>query len=69
MSNKHIKLWAWKDAPEHFRALSRNGGDEDWVALIPDELDAPSWLEAMDSCRDPQIFHRAEGTVWIGAHS
>jgi hypothetical protein len=26
-----IKVWAWQDAPEALRGLSRHGGDEDWL--------------------------------------
>jgi len=31
----HIRVWAWKDAPEELKALSQHGGDEDWLALLP----------------------------------
>jgi hypothetical protein len=31
-----IRIWHYKDAPNDWPALSRNGGDEDWIAFIPD---------------------------------
>lgn len=30
-----ISVWTWKRAPENFKNLSRYGGDEDWVAFVP----------------------------------
>ena len=30
-----ITLYAWEDAPERYRQLSRHGGDEDIVAVGP----------------------------------
>lgn len=30
-----ILVWAWRDAPTQYRALSTHGGDEDWVAVVP----------------------------------
>lgn len=34
----HIRVWRFEDAPEELRNLSTNGGDEDWIALIPPKL-------------------------------
>ena len=31
----HIKMWPFKKAPEVLRVLSPNGGDEEWLALVP----------------------------------
>lgn len=33
-----VKIWRWEDAPQHLKNLSTNGGDEDFVVLIPAEL-------------------------------
>jgi len=44
----YIKVWRFHDAPEEFKNLSDNGGDEDWVALIPPwfiDEDVP-WLDS-----------------------
>lgn len=30
----NIRIWQFQDAPEQYRALSTNGGDEDWVAEV-----------------------------------
>jgi len=32
---KPIKIWEFNDAPIEFQNTSKNGGDEDWLALIP----------------------------------
>ena len=32
---KSIKIWRFDDAPKKYRDMSRSGGDEDWVAIIP----------------------------------
>lgn len=37
---KMIKVWAFKDAPQEYRKLSENGGDEDWVLV----MDRDEWL-------------------------
>lgn len=39
-----IQVWAFNDAPEHLRALSTNGGNEDWIALLPHGWGAERWL-------------------------
>lgn len=33
--NDFIKIWRFENAPKKYAALSENGGDEDWVCLIP----------------------------------
>ena len=30
-----IRIWQFRDAPLKYRKLSRNGGDEDWLAVVP----------------------------------
>lgn len=35
-----IRVWNFYDAPEEFRSLSTNGGDEDWIAVLP-----PGYME------------------------
>ncbi len=32
-----IQVWRFEDAPEELRQKSTNGGDEDWIALVPAE--------------------------------
>jgi hypothetical protein len=36
---KVIKVWRFQDAPQRLRKLSRHGGDEDWIVLVPKHLD------------------------------
>ncbi len=33
-----IILWRFEDAPAYLRKLSTHGGDEDWLAIIPDSV-------------------------------
>jgi hypothetical protein len=48
-----IKVWRWEDAPLEFKDLSPHGGNEDWVAFVPDSIGKDSdgriiripWLE------------------------
>lgn len=35
---KAITMWQFKDAPAILRALSDNGGDEDWLAIVPKSI-------------------------------
>lgn len=43
----HIRVWAFEDAPEELACLSQNGGDEDWLALVPPKFNGntPNWLD------------------------
>jgi len=65
-------VWPFRDAPTFLQALSVNGGDEDWVVLIPLGLGdpLPAWIEFTDSMRDPIRYTLTTGhVVYIGAHS
>jgi hypothetical protein len=33
------KIWPFHNAPPEYRQFSNHGGDEDWVAFIPDGVD------------------------------
>lgn len=35
MTEKVMKIWPFHSAPAELQALSTNGGDEDFVALVP----------------------------------
>ena len=72
--NDHIKVWPFHDAPEQYQALSGNGGDEDWLALVPldwRETQYIPWLEDYGPfgrcCID--WYEHADGWVVIGAHA
>ena len=43
MSRPAIQVWRFADAPEDMRALSINGGDEDWLAVVPPEY-GDEWI-------------------------
>jgi len=34
----YVKVYRYQDAPDHLKKLSTNGGDEDWIAVIPENL-------------------------------
>jgi hypothetical protein len=72
----HIRIWRFCDAPEELRNLSTNGGDEDWVALIPPIL-AGEWIGFLDEgtsfgCCSVDKFQHPElpgYIVKIGSHA
>lgn len=71
---KAIQVWRWQDAPQNFRALSRHGGDEDWLALIPKELaDLPiAWMDdgtPFGCCSVSSHTLKSGDIVRIGAHA
>jgi len=76
----YIRIWRFHDAPADLRALSNNGGDEDWLAVIPpsifhaDEDDWIGWMEAGHSfgCCDVSRYEHptlAGYQVRIGSHA
>lgn len=67
-----IVVWRFREAPEALQELSPHGGDEDWLAFIPEKYadDWIGWLEhgpfgVCDISRHPV----AGGEVRIGAHA
>lgn len=67
-----ITVWAFCDAPESLRRLSTNGGDEDWLAFVPDSLVGTyiGWLDRGSPfgayCVD--VHPIKGGEVRIGCH-
>jgi hypothetical protein len=51
--------------------MSNNGGDEDWIALLPPNFEwTPFWLEKLDTCMSPQEYLIADGyKIIIGSHA
>jgi hypothetical protein len=53
---KAITMWRFEDAPAVLRALSTNGGDEDWLAIVPKALltyGLPAFMESTSfACED-----------------
>lgn len=70
-----IAVWRFEDAPAYLQAVSTNGGDEDWLAVVPPHLadEWIPWLEvpAFGSCRAARFDHPvAKGyKVVIGSHT
>jgi len=69
-----IRIWPWRYAPQKYRQLSPHGGDEDWVAFVPQELygfDYRSWMGPGTAFGWARVSeHRLpHGTVYIGAHA
>ena len=69
---KAIVVWSFYDAPGELRCLSNHGGDEDWVALLPRDMDQPSWMQEGSSfgcCSVSEHRYEDGRTVYIGAHA
>lgn len=69
-----IIVWRWEDAPDQYKALSQHGGDEDWVAFVPDYLrdkGNQAWMESGSpfGCCDVSEHEVEGGVVRIGAHA
>lgn len=61
-------VWPWDKAPGELRALSRHGGDEDYVILLPvGYQDDWEWLK--EGCRDSRHTINDGRTVIIKAHA
>lgn len=69
-----IVVWRFEDAPERFRSLSTNGGDEDWLAFVPSGFPGgvPFWMgDSADGgwCNIVDWYDVEGGSVCIGSHS
>ena len=68
-----IMVWRYRDAPQEFKDLSTNGGDEDWVAFVPDALTHAyiPWMEECSSfgCCDVSEYPVEGGIIRIGSHA
>lgn len=68
-----IIVWRFQDAPPEYQALSENGGDEDWLAFLPETFSGESvgWMDAGSSSGWGVVSeHRVVGgVVRIGGHS
>ena len=69
-------VWRFDDAPEDLRDLSQNGGDEDWLAVVPRsflEAGNADWMEqpALGCCTVEQHQHPSDPdfVVRIGSHA
>lgn len=71
--SKTIRVWAWEETPEHLKALSTHGGDEDWVAFVPPHY-ADHWIGWLESGTPFGVcevykYECSNGVVYIGAHA
>lgn len=70
-----IHVWRFTDAPQVLQEMSDNGGDEDWVALVPKEMaDADGgyigWLESSSfGCCCINEHEWGDYRVYIGCHA
>lgn len=67
-----ILVWDWRDAPGEVRAMSRHGGDEDYIAILPKDMDSPSWLQSGSwfGCCNVSEHPLEDGRcAYIGAHA
>ena len=76
-NNNTILIWPWDSAPESLKILSHHGGDEDWVAWVPNSYrqfvsydDGVLWSNVLPraSC-DCQEIEFLNGAVYISAHA
>jgi hypothetical protein len=70
---KTISVWRFHEAPQEFQALSGHGGDEDWLAFVPETMGDPwiGWLESRSPFGVSEVTrHPVDGGfVYIGAHA
>ena len=70
---KSIKVWPWRYAPKKHKKLSQHGGDEDWVAFVPNEYGDYwiGWAEEGTAfgCCSVDEYEVKGGAVLIGAHA
>jgi len=68
-----IKVWRFDDAPKEYQNLSKNGGDEDWIALVPKKLNKNyiGWLDSSSfGCCHIYTYKLNNGNViYIGCHA
>ncbi len=69
-----IRVWPFYEAPKELQALSPHGGDEDWLAVVPQAL-VDSWIPWLEEGRgfgacDVSEHLQDDGSkVFIGAHA
>lgn len=69
-----IRVWRFEDAPDDYKCLSTNGGDEDWVAVVPRHMmnDYIPWLNPCTpfGICDVDVYDGPDGNlVYIGSHA
>ena len=69
-----ILVWRFHEAPIELRDLSPHGGDEDWLAVIPPDMEVPNWIDSGSAFGACDVSEHAHPTkdgwkVCIGAHA
>jgi len=61
-------VYDWQFVSEKIRTLCNwNGGDEDWIVIVSDELSyIPNWMEAMG---DLDIYLLRNCVIYVGSHA
>ncbi len=66
---KAVAIWTWDAAPPELRSLSTRGGDEDFVALIPNGVDGSFVRDRIfQYAPDVEEIAYDDGTLLIVAH-
>lgn len=72
MNTKPIQVWRFEDAPKKYHDLSTNGGDEDWIAFVPEYL-CDEWIGWMEcdsfGCYKIEKHNVEGGQIRIGCHA
>jgi hypothetical protein len=67
-----ISIWSFEDAPKKYQRLSEHGGDEDWLAFIPEQI-LDRYMPFLESptfgCCEVSVHPVPGGEVRIGAHA
>ena len=73
IAGEGVTVWKFEEAPEDYRALSQHGGDEDWLAFVPNPLKDEwiGWMQEGTSfgCCSVTEYPVIGGVVRIGAHA
>lgn len=70
-----IRIWPFHDAPEELKRLSDNGGDEDWLAFVPQWIwdREGGWIPFLDvghfGVAHVNKYVVPGGVVLIGCHA
>lgn len=62
-------VWLWREAPAEYRALSRHGGDEDYVIVCPANDQIGQQLADRLMVCDYEKHHYLGRDVYITAHA
>ena len=63
-----IEIWKFANAPEYYRKLSKHGGDEDWIALVPEGLMGELLVDVFFGGSFPNTRYNPFGCSSIESH-